>query len=483
MIFALEFLLLISFFYKSEASIISNSYFPAYHLAPPKGWMNDPNGFCIYKSEYHLFYQYNPNSSYEPGIAHWGHAKSRDLFTWENLPIAMYPDKSYDKTGVFSGSALVEDNIMFLFYTGNVNLPGSTPDHEQQQALAISKDGINVTKYARNPILKGLEHQPNIRDPKVWKHGSSYYMVLGNSFVNGSNQTLGRALLYKSDNKITWEQVSVLHESNGDLGYMFECPDFFELDGKYVLLFSPQGVKADGDDYKNLFQTGYIIGDFNYETYEFKPLTQFRELDHGHDFYATQTILDKSNNRIVIAWNDMWETNYPEQKEGFTGQMTIPRILLLSQNLTLIQKPVGEVAKILDGLVFTGRGIGGQNFILKDNIGLISISASVERDFVLHFESEDDSRALIIKYDSQNHTVSLDRGGEDGLRRTRWTPVNAMNMNIYVDKSSIELFCGDGEITFSSRYFPVGQSIIRVGTQSIADILTLNSIKPTVYLN
>ncbi|CAH2063789.1 unnamed protein product, partial [Iphiclides podalirius] len=122
----------------SVTASVNDRYYPRYHLAPTHGWMNDPNGFSVFNGEYHLYYQYNPNSSLEPGIAHWGHAKSKDMFHWEHLPIAMYPDEWYDKTGVFSGSAIVEDDKIYLFYTGNVNFPGQTPDHMQHQVLAKS---------------------------------------------------------------------------------------------------------------------------------------------------------------------------------------------------------------------------------------------------------------------------------------------------------------------------------------------------------
>ncbi|XP_050342027.1 sucrose-6-phosphate hydrolase-like [Nymphalis io] len=468
-------------FFSRFRAEVNDRYYPRYHLAPPRGWMNDPNGFCQFKNEYHLFYQHNPDSSLAPGSIHWGHAKSNDLFHWEHLPIAMDPDQDYDRSGVFSGSAIVENETMYLFYTGHVNHPGQSPDHEEHQCLATSTDGITVTKYPNNPVLIGAEHQPDIRDPKVWKHLDTYYMVLGNSF---NNTTLGRVLLYTSKDKITWNEVSIIDESDGYLGYMWECPDFFELDGHFILLFSPQGVKPEGDKYRNLYQTGYIVGDFDYSTNTFKPMAKFQELDHGHDFYATQTVIDDLGRRIVIAWFDMWDQNYPEQLDGFNGQMTIPRVLSLSKEGRIIQKPVREIKAIRGETIHIGKSAGGTTIPLDDNAAEISIIARSSNGLDLYIESQNSSKSRVhIKYDSQNGTISLDRGGNDGLRRTVWQPQRNLKIKIYIDASSIEMFCGKGEVTISSRFFPNGPVQVRLGEKSAVKQIRVTKLNRTVFVN
>lgn len=455
---------------------VKDRYYPRYHLAPEYGWMNDPNGFGIYRNEYHLFYQYYPNSSLEPGIAHWGHAKSGDLFNWVHLPIAMYPDQPYDKTGVFSGSAIVENDTMYLFYTGNVNHPGENPDHEQHQCLATNEDNSDTdfVKYSKNPIIQGNEHQPNFRDPKVWKHKGAFYMVLGNSF---QNNTLGRVLLYRSTDKITWNQVSVLHESNGTLGYMWECPDFFELNGYYVLLFSPQGVAPQGDKYRNLYQVGYFVGTFDYETYKFNALTEFMELDHGHDFYATQTMVIR-NSRILVAWFDMWDQNYPEGPDGFTGCMTIPRKLILSKKLILIQKPVLEIRQNRGRVLRLGNASGGESITLPDKAGEVALRAA--RDENVEVVIKGGNSTVTITYDSTNETITLNRGGNDGIRRTQWQPQGDVNWYIYVDASTIELFTRDGKVTFSSRFFPDGPITVGLGENTNAIIFIVIEMQRTI---
>lgn len=454
--------------------LTEDRYYPRYHLAPPYGWMNDPNGFCVFNNEYHLFYQHNPNSSLEAGTAHWGHAKSTDLYHWEHLPIAMYPDQWYDANGVFSGSALVENGTMYIFYTSNLKHPDQTPAFEEHQILATSTDGVNVTKAENNPVINGTDLQPDFRDPKVWKHEDTYYMVLGNSF---NNSTLGRVLLFSSSDMVSWEQVSVLGESNGTLGYMWECPDFFELDGKFVLLFSPQGVAAQGDKYNNLYQTGYIVGDFDYSTLIFTATSEFKELDHGHDFYATQTILDEQGRRIVVAWFDMWEQYYPEREDGFTGLMTVARELRLSGE-NLIQTPISETSRARGDTVNPGRGPHERVYTLQDKAGEVNVRADKSYDFKLFIESN--NTQVSISYDAANGQVTIDRGGTDGIRRTEWSPTAELKWRIFIDASSIELFCGEGEVTFSSRFFPEESISVRLAQTSRASHIQVNDMKRTV---
>lgn len=470
---------------RCENSTYKYQYYPKYHFGPlissltKVGWMNDPNGFCLFNNVYHLFYQYNPNSSVSPGIVHWGHAKSIDLLNWEHLPIALYPDESYDKDGVFSGSAIVEDGIMYLYYTGNVNHLGQSPDHEQHQILATSDDGETFKKLDQNPIIVGADLQPDFRDPKVWKHDDTYYMVLGNSF---NNDTLGRALLFKSKDKLNWEQVSVLDSSDGFLGYMFECPDFFEIDNRFILLFSPQGVKRQGDKYNNLYSTGYIVGEFDYETYMFTTTHQYRELDHGHDFYATQTIVNKQDEMVLVAWMDMWEQNYPEGPDGFTGQLTIPRVLKLTPDGRLLQQPLKAIDQAIEKKLHSGRARGGTKIKLEDNAAKVEIHASRRRNFTLLIESERANDTVAITYDCKCGRMILDRGGNDGVRRTVYRPtiLTCLHLVVYIDASSIEVFAGHGEVTMSSRFFPVGPLTIGVGDDSHADMLQVHTMKRTI---
>ena len=209
---------------------------PAFHVSPYVGWMNDPNGFSYYQGEYHLFYQYNPYDTHWDSM-HWGHVVSKDLLHWEYLPAALAPDKDYDKIGCFSGSAIeLDDGRQLLMYTAvdHETLEDGSKRDIQTQAVAVG-DGRDYVKYEKNPVLteKDLPEgasKVDFRDPKIWKgKDGNFYCVIGSRPADGS----GQILLYRSANGFDWEFVSILAENKKRFGKMWECPDFFELDGKH----------------------------------------------------------------------------------------------------------------------------------------------------------------------------------------------------------------------------------------------------------
>lgn len=187
------------------------------HLKAPRGWINDPNGFIYYNGEYHLFYQHFP---YAPrwGRMHWGHAVSSDLTNWKHLDIALFPTKTDDKDGCFSGSAIEKDGVMHLFYTGvNYNVPDPEnvncclDDKFTAAQLHISsEDGYSFDNFGGKttiipPITDSKTGDRNhTRDPKVWQgEDGNFYIVLGTTVDNK-----GRLLFYRSADLISWEYVN-----------------------------------------------------------------------------------------------------------------------------------------------------------------------------------------------------------------------------------------------------------------------------------
>ena len=242
---------------------------PAFHLSARIGWMNDPNGFSFYKGEYHLFYQYHPFSSYW-GPMHWGHAVSPDLIHWRNLPAALAPDMDYDRDGCFSGSALVlPDGEHLLMYTGvsKETLPDGSTREVQSQCLALG-DGTDYEKYAGNPVLDYRDLPENgskfdFRDPKMWKKKDQTYRCVAGNCDDAHD---GQVLLFSSPDGFCWKYEKVLAANRGRFGRMWECPDFFELDGKQVLLVSPQDMMPQGFEYHNGNGTLCLIGSYDEET-------------------------------------------------------------------------------------------------------------------------------------------------------------------------------------------------------------------------
>lgn len=190
---------------------INEEYRHHYHIMAPIGWLNDPNGFVYYKNQYHIFYQYYPYDS-KWGPMHWGHAVSDDLVTWKNLPIAFAPDQEYDANGVFSGTAYVENDLLYITYTEQFDPIPDQPEHIRQvQAMAYSEDVIVFHKIENNPIISTdmlPEHcmVQDFRDPKLFKKDNVYYIVVGSRNVDSS----GQLLIYISKDMKHWTYSSTL---------------------------------------------------------------------------------------------------------------------------------------------------------------------------------------------------------------------------------------------------------------------------------
>ncbi|HET7628551.1 MAG TPA: glycoside hydrolase family 32 protein [Bacillales bacterium] len=433
-------------------------YKPDYHAAAPAFWINDPNGLIQVNGAYHLFYQHNPYEA-KWGNIHWGHMKSTDLVHWEHLPIALAPDEQYDRDGCFSGSAVEHEGKIWLFYTGNRWLADDEDEEAvQTQNIAVSEDGVHFRKLPINPILEvPAEHgvSSHFRDPKVWPHEGKWYMVLG-----ATREGNGKVLLYSSVNLLDWSFESVLTDSSDWEAYMLECPDFFTLGDKEVLLVSPQGVgPADQPDI-----SGCFIGNLDYATGEYRH-GDFAKIDEGLNFYAPQTFEDESGRRILIGWMRM--ENIAEA-DGWAGCMTVPRELVLDEDGRLLVKPVSELETLRQehvsyknvalaaGEKRTLAGISGDVGELKATFDLKNCTAS---SFGLALRVSDDGvERVTLSFDVASRTITFDRdaagGGPKGKRS--WTvdaDRDTLTLHVFLDKSAIEVFTNDGERAMSSLVF------------------------------
>lgn len=294
-----------------------------YHFEAKKGWINDPNGLVFFKGKYHAFFQHYPYSN-KWGQMHWGHAVSTDLIHWDELPIALFPDKPYENSGgCFSGSAVVKDDVLYLFYTS------VSHELEQTQSLATSTDGITFTKYDGNPIIN---HYPidgcaDFRDPKVSKIGNKYYMVCGSG-----KDGIGKILLYSSVNLTEWDYDGVLLEGS-EYGAILECPDFFPYEDKFILAFSQMG--------RSTHSTMFVYGDFDGKT--FTPIS-YHTPEAGPQFYAPQTFLDDKGRRIIIGWIPNWGKEIEDLE--YACALSIPREIKVV-NGKILNFPVSEAYHLL----------------------------------------------------------------------------------------------------------------------------------------
>lgn len=294
-----------------------------YHFEPKQGWSNDPNGLVYFRGKYHAFFQHNPYDT-SWGKMHWGHAVSDDLIHWEELPIALTPDMPYeDKGGCFSGSAVVKDGRLYLFYTAVSHAM------EQTQCLAYSDDGVTFTKYEGNPIIGHFppEGSLDFRDPKVTQIGDTYYMVVGTGKDN-----VGKVVYYTSKDLFHWDYQGVLFEGS-DNCRVIECPDFFELDGKFVLIYSIRLNPAPC--------VGAAVGTFNGKT--FLPERVYRP-EHGPHFYAPQSFTGPDGKRIQLGWMHYFGERPAPQ--GYVGAFSVPRELYVKGD-RLYSYPIAAVQPYL----------------------------------------------------------------------------------------------------------------------------------------
>lgn len=437
---------------KNKAIVEKDPYRLSYHLMPPVGFLNDPNGLIKYQGVYHVFYQWNPFAATH-GAKFWGHYSSVDLVHWREEPIALAPSEWYEKDGCYSGSAIEAGDKLHLFYTGNVKHEDGT--RGTYQCLALSTDGIYFEK--KGPIVRLPDgYTTHFRDPKVWRKNDRWYMIVGAQTLAGE----GRAVLFTSVDLTHWEELGAVAGSGmnglGDFGYMWECPDLITLNDRDLLLVSPQGLEPDGHFYRNLYQSGYFVGQLDYETATFRH-GAFTELDRGFDFYAPQTFTDESGRRILFAWMGMTDDSEPYQPtiaNNWLHALTIPRELQL-QNDKIYQKPVAELRKLRKKEVRMDHvALEGDQLSLNDMHSaelILDFAEPVVGGFEVHFRGE-----AFLTYDSGSKEVRLQRRNVRTNRmEERVCSIDSLTkLHIFLDHSSLEIFVNDGQEMFTARYFP-----------------------------
>ncbi|SES35884.1 sucrose-6-phosphate hydrolase [Salisediminibacterium halotolerans] len=426
-----------------------------YHVMPPVGLLNDPNGWIHWNGVYHLFYQWNPFAP-DHSTKFWGHVTSTDLVHWKEEPTALVPSEWYETHGCYSGSAIDYNGKLTLMYTGNVK--DEHNERSSYQCTAASADGTTFVKHG--PVVDQLPsgYTAHFRDPKVWyeEDEQAWYFVIGAQTVNEE----GRVLLYRSDDFEEWSCLGPIAGSRlgglGDFGYMWECPDLFSLDGTDMLIVSPQGLEADGMNYNNVYQAGYFTGTLDRRVPQFKH-GAFTELDRGFEFYAPQTTEDADGRRILIGWMgvpEQFEANQPTVSYGWVHALTLPRVLNV-ENGALKQRPAQEL-EMLRGEGVHATVTAGEAPTTAEKISGKSAELKLSQ---FDFHSGQAFEVLIrnearIKYDLSNRVLTFERTGEDDKREQRQCALADLHeLRIYIDTSSIELFVNDGEEVFSSRYF------------------------------
>ena len=452
---------------------------PEFHFTPAHNWMNDPNGMVYYEGEYHLFYQHYPDSNVW-GPMHWGHAVSKDLIHWENLPIALYPDSlGY----IFSGSAVIDHNntsglgspdhpvMVAIFTYHSVEGERAGKNDFQNQGIAYSVDkGRTWKKYDGNPVLKNTGKR-DFRDPKVFWHQASaqWIMVLA---VKDHVEFFG------SKNLKDWNHLSDFGLTAGAHGGVWECPDLFELtvsgstEKKWVLI-----VNINPGAYNGGSGTQYFTGHFDGK--EFHPDTEeIRWIDYGKDNYAGVTwsnVPESDGRRLFMGWMSNWQYANIVPTYVWRNAATVPRELSLVQTtkgLRIASNPVSEV-----GVLKEGKGISYSDVVsLTDTVSkeidlpksTVELIVEIERNdeqssFEIEISNTKGERILIGLdgdlnqfYVDRNHSGKVDFSKDFGGKHIGVRSFNDkdIKLTLLLDVASVELFADKGTLVMTEIFFP-----------------------------
>lgn len=480
-------------------------YRPSYHFTPLYGWMNDPNGMVYKDGEYHLYFQYNPYGS-KWGNMHWGHAVSKDLVHWEHLDPAI----ARDPVGhIFSGSSVIDkkntagfgkDAIIAIYTNNSVN-------HDEVQCIAYSNDnGRTFTKYEGNPVLTPFDGLKDFRDPKVfwYEKGKCWYMI-----VSADKEMR----LYKSKNLKKWNYVSAFGKGIGQQPCQYECPDFFQLpvNGDKKKMKWVMTMNINPGCWFGGSATEYFVGDFDGKKFTCPDANEVKWLDWGKDHYATVTFSNTGDRVLGITWMSNWQyANLTPFKQN-RGANGLPRELKLYEKngKYYISEDVApevyalrkDTKNVADASVSDEKMLAG---VAANMEGAFEIEADVTPDAngIAGIEISNNKRErTMIYFDMKQGKVVMDRTesglsdfgkqsvphdielawdkqlaaeGKQPARITNsinykndfalatWAPLSlcedgkkTYHVDIFVDKSSVELFVDGGRIAMTNLVFPV----------------------------
>ena len=469
----------------SPSQLAADPLRPQLHLLPPRNWMNDPDGPLYWQGRYHMFFQYNPNAAVW-GDMHWAHAISSDMLHWTHFPVALSPTPGGpDAAGCFTGSAIIYNGSPTILYTGVRSVAPSAAtlrdgkhNFLETQCLAACREpGIRtwhkhpapVLLPPRDPKLTGF------RDPCLWQQENLWYMGIG----SGQRGAGGQILLYRSADLLKWdflhalahgEPTGILTPDSVDAGDMWECPDFFPLDGKHVLLYSTQ---------RKVF---WEVGEYDPKENLFH--SQKRGLlDHGA-FYAPKSQLAANGRRILWGWIPETRPELEYSAAGWAGCMSLPRVLALNLAGELTMKVIDEISvlNLAEASWTLNDSAAAQRANLR-NLALDSSALKLELAFSrkpFQLALTDGTSAILqFSYDPASSGRELQLNSVAAPLPSR--PSGVHRLTLFLDASVIESFADD-TLALTTRVYTAPKSKLRL---SIADpdfdalySLSLTTLKP-----
>lgn len=457
---------------KKEETENKINYRPAYHYTAAKNWVNDPNGMVFLDGEYHLFYQYNP-LGVKWGHMSWGHAVSKDLKTWEELPVAIPEIINADSsaTMVFSGSAVVDSmntsgffekgfkHGMVAIYTAHLDNKGKGMG--QSQSLAYSADKGRTWKfYDKNPVLD--IKLPDFRDPSVFWHEGKWKMIVAKPLEF-------TAQIYESDNLKNWKLLSEFGKI-GDYAKIWECPSLFEVPvensnkTKWISMISSAHEDV---DYVGM---QYFVGDFDGKKFTPDAQTGVLRIDHGKDFYAAVPFNSRPSSQkypIIMAWNNNWAYAGDLATDVRRGMFSLPRkvsLIEVNGRYELIQKPI-FADNIVTETLYLNKSDTGKRIEMDSNSYRLNLTLDTRNSngFTIDLLKNGDEKS-VISYDITSQKLNFDRtkSGDvtfnkkfPSIESMKIAPLNGIiKLDIFVDNSIVEIFANDGKAVLTDLVFP-----------------------------
>ena len=401
---------------------------PAYHHTPLYGWMNDPNGMFYKDGVWHLYYQYNPYGSQCENMT-WGHSTSRDLIHWEAQPLPIEPD---GLGTIFSGSCVVDKDRVVAFYT-------SAGQHQTQSTAVSTDNGMTFRKFAGNPII--TSDKPDFRDPKAfWNEEARMW-----NLILAAGQEM---YIYSSKNLKDWKFESAFGKEYGNHGGVWECPDLFKIDNKWVLICNinpggPFGGSA----------TQYFVGQFDGHRFTCESMPKVTKwLDYGKDHYATVTFDNApEGRRVALAWMSNWQYANQMPTQQFRSANSIPRDLGLFQD--------GEETYV--SVVPSKEMLAARGEKLKKPTDQCEIVVDVKQSCTIEL-SNARGEQVVMTYDAQQQTFAMDRTKSGDVSFSEAFPCTTVapthgtlkQLRLFVDRCSIEAFAADGRMAMTNLVIP-----------------------------
>lgn len=423
---------------------------PHFHIAPPTGLMNDPNGLIFDGEKYHLFYQWFPFDAIH-GMKHWKHLITKD-FQYYQPADDLIPCELFESHGCYSGGALKVDDKLAMFYTGNTRRPSDNQRVPYQNLAMFNLNGKLLSKY---PLIENAPegYTEHVRDPKPYfTEDRKIRFICGAQREN----LIGTAIIFEMDNledtpRLLGE-LSLPAFDNKNV-FMWECPDLLKLGDKDVFIWSPQGKDQEAHQFQNNYHATYAVGKLTDLTFEAEYIG---ELDQGFDFYAPQTFggLDNQTHAVLFGWIGLPDLTYPTDKLKWHSALTLPRELRL-EGTRIYQRPIAKIYENLTAL--SARHLGEKADIANLDRAYLKFEAN-NQAFDLTFFQNEKGQSLRLSY--ENGLICLDRSQSEQTElmekfdTKRFCEIeNLQTVEIFFDRSIIEIFFNHGEKAMTSRFF------------------------------